>query len=175
MEYLGGNRECNTNLSHWHAYWKMYKELRSNYSSVRMTNVEGFRQMLYDNVLTNHTRALECASGVIAGYAFLGDYFYSLDREISYRSFQMAIIFVYTLREKHQIIPVTSEIEWQVSRSSIVRYIQQLKLVQQYTTPKVIRSVDSLRIALVSICAYPKDHPLILKDITPLNRKRYAA
>ncbi len=83
MEYLGGNRECNTNLSHWHAYWKMYNELRRNYSSVRMTNVEGFRQMLYDNVLRNHTRALECASGVIAGYAFLGDYFSSLDRGIS--------------------------------------------------------------------------------------------
>lgn len=31
----------------------------------------------------------------------------------------------------------------------------------------------SLRIAVVSICAYPADHPLALKEVTPRNREKY--
>lgn len=168
----GGKFACRTDLERWRFYWEAYQTTRMNPSEVNM-NI--FQDTLYDIVLTNHTRVFECNAGVIAGYSLIGSW--ALDRmmhALAYRSFQMAMVFVYTLRSK-QVIPPALEIEWNVSKLTIVEGIQELKRVQDIPPARHTRDSTRKRIAVVSICAYSDDHDLILKDITPINRQRYAA
>ena len=179
----GGKFVCRTDLPEWRQYWELYNRCWSE-RHVESTSVDGdfihLRQMLYDIVLSNHTKVFECNVGVIAGYSLIGERAWLRgDLQLAYRSYQMAMIFVYTLRFK-QTIPTRFELEWRVSRNDIVRSIQHLKSLTHMDT-QVASWVSpayrdqSLRIGIVSMCAYPENHPLILKQITLLNRKGYAA
>ena len=168
------NLNCNTNLPQWHSYWIKYQNLKLAHSTEKM-NV--FRETLYHLVLSNHTAILECNVGVIAGYFLIGERALEESHELAYRSFQMAMIFVYTLRFTRQRIPITSEIEWSISRDKLVQYIVKLKsnYMQKFQpVPYRISSPQNVKIAIVSICAYPVGSKLILKEVTPINRKRYA-
>jgi len=166
---------CRTDLPAWHDFWNKYQSLKLDPSPL---NTAVFRQTLYDLVLSNHTRVLECNTGVIAGYFLIGQINLNREPELAYRSFQMAMIFVYTLRFTKQRIPVSAEIEWGISRDLIVHQITRLKSsLKSHAHVEISSNPTSLkpRIAIVSICAYPPDSKLILKDMTPINRKRYAA
>jgi hypothetical protein len=170
----GGPGSCRTDTREWRAFWDAYQTLK--YGNPEKESVDAFRSQLYTLVLTNHTRALECNVGVVAGYTLVGDFaMMRSEVDFAYRSYQMAMIFVYTLRQPKQIIPLSNEIEWNVSRAHIIKMIQQLKFNRPDPIPShSLLVAPKLRIAIVTICAYVDDHPLILKDITPVNRERYA-
>lgn len=168
----GGSCVCRTDLDIWENFQRSYWGCYRDHSACT-----DLRQRLYATVLSNYTRVFECNVGTVAGYALIGEV--SLQQgetELAYRSYQMAMVFIYTIR-KRQRIPVQQEILWQVSTDAIVRSIQVLR--QKLPLPPIpeakISSPPASRIGLVSICAYPETHPLILKDISPINRQAYAS
>jgi len=161
MELFGGKFVCRTDSSEWLSLWE--DEL----------SIEGNREFLKNTISGNFTRVFECNVGVIAAYVRIARL--AKGNELKYRSYQMAMIFVYTLRNR-QKIPFHQELLWNVSTREIVEGIQRYKVSSIPDLEETIGTpVHSHRIALVSICAYPKEHPLILKDLTPGNRNRYAS
>jgi hypothetical protein len=174
VEATHASVECHTDIGEWLEYWRLYNQCLSDPGVPGL--LFSLRSRLYDLVLLNHSRVLECNTGVVAGYYLIGEQSLSTDTELAYRSFQMAMIFVYTLRSPKQTIPSTSEIEWRISKDRLLRNIIGLKRDRVEVLPvpgNVVKSSPSA-IAIVSICAYPSNSSLILKDITPLNRRRYA-
>ena len=174
LHISGGKFACRIDLPEWKRFYESYWACRSYASSCDILNL---REDLYALVLTNHSRVLECNVGVIAGYALIGQTaVHAQDVSLAYRSYQMAMVFIYTLRTK-QRIPIQQELLWRVSTDDIISKIQALRMHFNYATesPIVHVSTNNERIGLVSICAYPDNHPLILKDITPVNRETYTS
>ena len=61
------------------------------------------------------------------------------------------------------------------SRIWVQERLQQEQQRRYLRLPQVDPSlrIETMRIAIVSICAYPPEHPLVLRNITPDNRKAY--
>ncbi|CAK0871994.1 unnamed protein product, partial [Prorocentrum cordatum] len=74
----------------------------------------------------------------------------------AYALLQLALIWVFTLRNANRV-PTEAALEWFTRSDHLVHEIKALR-----------------RVGVVSICAYPPDHPLELKSLTPANRKLYA-
>lgn len=163
----GGKFVCRTDLPEWYGLW------------INTDPIESSRENpIHEIILSNFTKVFECNVGVIAGYVRLGRAAIAENNlDSSYRYYQMAMIFIYTLRSK-QRIPVHQEVLWNISTREILENIQRLK-----STVKLVPSIQTvtetydtkMRIGLVSICAYPPNHELVLAAITPKNRKNYAS
>ena len=174
----GGKFVCRTDLDLWSQFESSYSSLLTD------SNSEGVIIESLSAVGRNYTKIFECNVGVIAGYAALAKRRLSQQRHrAAYRLLQMAMIFIFTLRNGVQI-PKEEELKWGVSKVGIVEGIRSLKkrldredflrLLQVEKIPSDFRD-RNLRIGLVTICAYPKDHPLVLKDISPANKIKYAS
>ncbi|CAE8629061.1 unnamed protein product [Polarella glacialis] len=132
---------------------------------------------------TNMTEVLQCNVGVIAGYHLLARrYVAAGDNWKAYRLLQLALIYVFTLRNALQVPPDLAH-DWATRTDLIVEEIKVLKVrLGQEQQRRLARlpevspnfRVPGLRVAVVSICAYPEDHPLVLRVITPENRRLYA-
>ncbi|KAF4706896.1 hypothetical protein FOZ63_004615 [Perkinsus olseni] len=134
-------------------------------------------------IMRNVTRVLECNVGVIAGFHLLAKRL-SLhassqpDQRRAYRLLQLAMIFIFTLRNAVRI-PPASEREWGTSKDEIVRSIHTLRLSLPSDIPTPV-AVDhdirtGMRVGIVSICAYPQDSPILLRRVTPANREAYTS
>ncbi|CAE7231524.1 phr [Symbiodinium natans] len=125
---------------------------------------------------------LQCNVGVIAGYHLLARrYVAEGDDWKAYRLLQLALIYVFTLRNALKV-PEEAARDWATRTDRIVGEIRILKdrlsseQHRRYTKlpeANATLRISGLRIAIVSICAYPPGHPLILRNITPENRKAY--
>eukprot|EP00931_Biecheleriopsis_adriatica_P058515 TRINITY_DN34860_c0_g1_i1.p1 TRINITY_DN34860_c0_g1~~TRINITY_DN34860_c0_g1_i1.p1 ORF type:complete len:852 (-),score=180.07 TRINITY_DN34860_c0_g1_i1:107-2662(-) len=132
----------------------------------------------------NVTEVLQCNIGVIAGYHLLARrYVVAGDDWKAYRLLQLALIYVFTLRNALKVPPEAAR-DWATRTDKIVEEIKILKdrLSQEQQRryarlPEANASlrIPGLRVAIVSICAYPKGHPLVLREITPENRHAYAS
>jgi len=142
----------------------------------------------------NISDVLSCNVGVIAGYYLLARMaspaaveslgaFGASEGEanLAYRLLQMALIFIFTLRNGNRI-PDGPGMAWAITEQAIIPAIMQLKKGHDWLQrERLRRSVPispsfrdrSLHIAVVSICAYPPDHPLALPKVTPPNRDAY--
>lgn len=129
----------------------------------------------------NVSLILQCNVGVIAGYHLLARrYVAAGDDWKAYRLLQLALIYVFTLRNALRV-PEEAARDWATRTDRIVSEIKILKeRLHQEQQRRYLRlpQVDptlriDLGIAVVSICAYPPEHPLVLRNITPSNRKSY--
>ena len=166
--------ECRTDLPIWRDIWETYTSLRHSDSFDYSTALR-FRMLLHETVLNNHTAVLDCNSGVIAGYMLIASKVEKSEPEVAYRSLQMAMVFVYTLRYTKQRIPKSVEIEWGISKDDLSKRIIEMKskFGNVVKTQHSVVGVQT-KIGIVSICAYPENRNLILDKITPLNRQKYA-
>lgn len=168
--------------------WTSYREL-VQYSRLRIFDqAEGpalARALAYSLArrTSNVTEILQCNVGVVAGYHLLARHCVAIaDDWRAYNLLQLALIWVFTLRNANRV-PRGPGIEWATRSDHLVSEIRTLRkrLVRERARwvarlPPVapdFRS-PSLRFAIVSICAYPADHPLDLKTLTPENRRLYA-
>ncbi|CAJ1443449.1 unnamed protein product [Effrenium voratum] len=130
----------------------------------------------------NVSLILQCNVGVIAGYHLLARrYVAAGDDWRAYRLLQLALIYVFTLRNALRV-PELAARDWATRTDRIVSEIKILKeRLNQEQQRRFLRlpqvdpttRVNGLRIAIVSICAYPPDHKLVLRNITPENRQAY--
>ncbi|CAL1157009.1 unnamed protein product [Cladocopium goreaui] len=131
---------------------------------------------------SNISLILQCNVGVIAGYHLLARrYVAAGDDWRAYRLLQLALIYVFTLRNALRV-PVDAARDWATRTDLIVSEIKILKeRLQQEQQRRYLRlphvdpslRIETMRIAVVSICAYPPEHPLVLRNITPENRRSY--
>jgi hypothetical protein len=167
--------------------WSHYREV-VQFARLRIFGEEGLdlAQLLSATLAArtaNVTEILQCNIGVIAGYHLLARRNVAeSDDWKAYRLLQLALIYVFTLRNALQI-PSEAGHDWATRTDQIV---DEIKLLRQRLTreqtrraarlPEVSPSlrIPGLRVAIVSICAYPKDHPLVLRTLTPENRRLYA-
>lgn len=150
-------------------------------------------QML--EVTANVTNVLSCNVGAIAGYYILARLASPLavdamgfaggapegEAGLAYRLLQLALVFIFTLRNANRVPPGPGR-AWGVSEQAIIPVIMQMRRGQDQMARRELHSLvpiapsfrdPELRIAVVSICAYPPDHPLALPKVTPDNRERY--
>lgn len=175
----GGKLVCRTDLPEWYSFWLAYMQIDSSRDADH-DQIGRIQEFLYVTISSNHTKVFECNVGVIAGYVRLAQMAESKnDKELAYRSLQMAMIFVYTLRSK-QRIPLYQELMWKISTREMVDKIQKLKYSIHSESAQLNLFNDENkskknRIGIVSICAYPVDSELILREFTPKNRETYAS
>lgn len=170
------------------ADWSSYREL-VEYARLRIFEKDEGQLLARELALSlaartwNITEVLQCNVGVIAGYHLLARRYVVIgDDWKAYRLLQLALIYVFTLRNALQV-PEDAARDWATRTDRIVQEIKILRArlwqeQQRRLTmlPQVSPStrIQGLRIAVVSICAYPEDHPLVLRSLTPENRKAYA-
>ncbi|CAE8742394.1 unnamed protein product [Polarella glacialis] len=143
----------------------------------------------------NISDVLTCNVGVVAGYYLLARLVSPLAIDsfglaggapegqagLAYRLLQLALVFIFTLRNANRI-PEGPARAWGVTEHVIIPPIMQMRRGQdvrlrsnlQHSVPIAPGFRDTnLRIAVVSICAYPVNHPLALPKVTPPNRDAY--
>jgi hypothetical protein len=156
---------------HGHCIWPNFK---TAHESDTLSSLQG--RLAYH--LVDHGEVTACNIGVISGFYKLGVAYESLGRlRHALRAYQLAMIYVYTLRQKTEI-PIELENEWKVRKIDIVNGILRMRksVSEQFPTPTTTRFPRSLgrKIAIATICAYPQNHAIILPQLTPINRKHYA-
>ncbi|CAE7641956.1 unnamed protein product [Symbiodinium sp. CCMP2592] len=167
--------------------WSRYREL-VDFARLRVFDENGGRELarelqaLLADRTSNVSLVLQCNVGVIAGYHLLARrYVAEGDDWKAYRLLQLALIYVFTLRNALKV-PEEAARDWATRTDHIVSEIRILKdrlsseQQRRYTKLPAANAtlrIDGLRIAVVSICAYPPSHPLVLRNITPKNRRAY--
>lgn len=168
--------------------WSDYREL-VQYARLRIfgegegADLAGLLSATLAARTANVTEVLQCNVGVIAGYHLLARRNVAeSDDWKAYRLLQLALIYVFTLRNALQI-PSEASHDWATRTDQIVQEIKLLRLrlgreqarrtAHLPEAPPSLR-LPGLRVAIVSICAYPQDHPLVLRTLTPENRRLYA-
>eukprot|EP00928_Gymnodinium_smaydae_P026957 TRINITY_DN21001_c0_g1_i2.p1 TRINITY_DN21001_c0_g1~~TRINITY_DN21001_c0_g1_i2.p1 ORF type:complete len:735 (+),score=172.71 TRINITY_DN21001_c0_g1_i2:209-2206(+) len=140
---------------------------------------------------SNVSDVLSCNVGVIAGYYLAARLASPLAVDsmglaggpsgLAYRLLQLALIFIFTLRNANRI-PAGPGVAWGISERSIIPAIMQMRRTKDTEVHRALRGLRpiapgfrdrSLRIGVVSICAYPEGHPLDLPRLTPENRDTY--
>ena len=145
---------------------------------------------------SNVTNVLSCNVGVIAGYYLLarlvsqeavdtlGLFGGAAEGQtgLAYRLLQLALVFIFTLRNANRI-PTGPARAWGVNEHLIIPAIMDMRRGQELKRQTDLRKLvpispsfrdPNLKIGIVSICAYPEDHPLALPKLTPANREAYA-
>ncbi|CAK9005342.1 unnamed protein product [Durusdinium trenchii] len=148
---------------------------------------------------SNVTEVLSCNVGVVAGYYLLahlvsqevksmnpGNIFglkpFEHRTGLAYRLLQLALIFIFTLRNANRI-PSGPAQAWGVTEHHIIPALLQMRRGQDEWLKNHVQRLQpispsfrdpNLNIAIVSICAYPADRPLVLPKLTPANRETYA-
>ncbi|KAF4669427.1 Protein O-glucosyltransferase 3 [Perkinsus olseni] len=191
----GGRLHCRVDLPEWADYHRVYRraeeqiftpwdeEEAEQEADLGMVIAVELADRLRAIIMRNVTRVLECNVGVIAGFHLLAKrlslHASSLpDQRRAYRLRQLAMIFIFTLRNAVRI-PPASEKEWGTSKDEIVRSIHTLRLSLPSDVPTPV-AVDhdlrtGMRVGIVSICAYPEDSPILLRRVTPANREAYTS
>jgi hypothetical protein len=172
LEVAGGKFVCRTDLPFWGRY-------EAAYFAGELGVVQ---ENLRNEVAGNLTKIFECNVGVIAGYHALGKASMARgEHRRAYRQLQLAMIFIFTLRAA-VTIPPDQEAYWKTSKVEIVWLIREMKrksdredFLRRDTMVKIPSDFRDprLRVAVASICAYPPDHRLILKDVSPTNKQWY--
>jgi galactosyl transferase GMA12/MNN10 family len=175
IENAGGRFSCHTEIEFWSRF---ETEVKSN-------DFWNLQNDLF-SLKTNMTQIFDCNVGVIAAYDHLARL--SPYRK-AYRLLQMAMVFIFTLRTGVRIPEEQGKL-WNISKDDIVQRIRQYKRVidredfvrrknqwvqvpLDFKDPRRVK--DQRKIGVVTICAYPDDHPLILKDTSPLNKQQYTS
>jgi len=185
---------CLVNLEEWEQFHKIFRfSIMAEHGDPRapLTLRESVRAM--STLLSERTKdpgkVLECNVGIIAAYDFLNRALPLLNMDFyrtRYRLVQLALIWIFTLRNANSIPPRLGR-RWLTDHKRIIHTIMNLRHVYDREQKEVQRMQESrsrrqihltfrdrdLRIAIVSICAYPEDHPISLKTVTPANRERY--
>lgn len=142
----------------------------------------------------NISDVLSCNVGVIAGYHMLARLASPMAVEslgrfgsgqgevgLAYRLLQLALIFIFTLRNANRV-PEGPGAAWGITEHAIIPAIMQMKKGHDWQVHRRLRRKvpvspsfrdRRLRIAVVSICAYPPNHTLALPKVTPKNREAY--
>lgn len=168
-----------------HVYeWSLQKEETGDFSEIA-TASRVLSSVLWARA-RNVTDILTCNTGVIAGYQRLSHALLTAGLGpktalYRYRLLQLALIFIFTLRNANKIPPRAADY-WAVSESYIIpnimairRHVENVELTKRRdrelftgrTIDPTFRDAD-MRIAIVSICAYPPTSDIALKDVTPL-------
>lgn len=169
---------CRVDRSEWRRY-------RDTYETALETRSSGARRALAIELLdrtSNVSDVLTCNVGVIAGYHLLARLMGPGAEFLQYRLLQLALVFIFTLRNANQI-PEEQASAWETSERAIIPWIMHLRRLAEERALRAraarvpvspqLRDKD-LRIGVVSICAYPEDAPLALPRLTPQNREDYA-
>ena len=145
----------------------------------------------------NVSEVLSCNVGVVAGYYILARLISPTAVDtlgfaggapegltgLAYRLLQLALVFIFTLRNANRI-PEAPAKAWGVTEHHIIPAIMHMRRGHDQRLRRELRNLvpiapsfrdPQLNIAVVSICAYPEDHPLALPRLTPSNREAYAA
>jgi len=186
---------CDFGRKQWRDYYAAYDVAAQATASANEDERAAARTELAQALLErtkNVSDVLSCNVGVIAGYFIIARLASPLAVEsmglagdehegLAYRLLQLALIFIFTLRNANRI-PEQSGAAWGISERSIIPAIMQLRKTSNAKVHERLRRAIpiapsfrdlSLRIAVVSICAYPPDHPLNLPKVTPPNRDAY--
>eukprot|EP00929_Paragymnodinium_shiwhaense_P118740 TRINITY_DN90657_c0_g1_i1.p1 TRINITY_DN90657_c0_g1~~TRINITY_DN90657_c0_g1_i1.p1 ORF type:complete len:890 (+),score=142.83 TRINITY_DN90657_c0_g1_i1:160-2829(+) len=167
--------------------WSDFKDV-VQYSRLRIYEAEegeDLAKLLAEHLAartSNLTYVMQCNVGVIAAYHLLARRYVAIgDDWKAYRLLQLALIWVFTLRNALTVPPEAAH-EWATSTDAIVREIkllktrliqEQVRRVERLPTVSPDYRIPDLRVAVVSICAYPEGHPLDLRLLTPENRRLY--
>eukprot|EP00929_Paragymnodinium_shiwhaense_P110056 TRINITY_DN76768_c0_g1_i1.p1 TRINITY_DN76768_c0_g1~~TRINITY_DN76768_c0_g1_i1.p1 ORF type:complete len:616 (-),score=47.00 TRINITY_DN76768_c0_g1_i1:74-1921(-) len=192
---------CATNRPEWRAYYEAYEKaahataFAGDDSRLQAEARAALAQALLDRT-ENVSDVLSCNVGVIAGYYLLSRLVSPVEVEslgqaggsaegkagLAYRLLQMALIWIFTLRNGNKI-PFLPGRSWGIHESQIIPAIMEIKKGhdrrlrhEQHSVVPISPSFrdPDLNIAIVSICAYPEDHPIALPKVTPPNRDAYA-
>lgn len=162
--------------------WRRYREA---YETALERRSFGTRRTLAFELLdrtSNVSDVLTCNVGVIAGYHLLAQLAGPNAEFLQYRLLQLALIFIFTLRNANRI-PEAQASAWGTSERAIIPWIMHLRRLAEEralreraahvpVSPQ-LRDKD-LRVGVVSICAYPEDAAIALPRVTPKNREDYA-
>lgn len=196
-EHASEELACDLRRQEWQEYHAAFDAAAQATASDDESHRTAARAALAEALLertANITDILSCNVGIIAGYYIVARLASPLAVEsmgllgasfgeagLAYRLLQMALIFIFTLRNANRI-PEGPGLAWGISEQSIIPAIMQMKKGQDAEMHRRLRHAvpispsfrdHSLRIAVVSICAYPPDHPLALPKVTPPNREAY--
>ena len=164
-------------------------------SSERTSAMVGLAEQLLART-ANITEVLSCNVGVVAGYYILARLVSPMAVDtlgfaggapqglagLAYRLLQLALVFIFTLRNANRI-PEAPAKAWGVTEHHIIPVIMHMRRGHDQRLRRQLRNLvpiapsfrdPQLNIAVVSICAYPEDHPLALPRLTPSNRDAYA-
>ena len=190
---------CAVDTLEWQEYHSAYEAAAKATALEDSAERDSARAALAEHLLlrtNNVTDVLSCNVGVIAGYYLLARL---VSQEavdtlgllggasegqtgLAYRLLQMALIFIFTLRNANRV-PTGPAKAWGVNEHLIIPAIMHMRRGQDHKRWNDLRKAvpispsfrdPDLRIAIVSICAYPADHPLALPKLTPKNREAYA-
>jgi len=189
---------CDLSRPEWAEYREVYTTALHATSSWQNVEETSEKRLRLAEVLAERTKnvtdVLSCNVGVVAGYFLLARLVAPIEvgslgtagadsREaaLAYRLLQLALVFIFTLRNANRI-PEEAGMAWAVTEQAIIPTIMRLKKGHDSQLFRTLRSAypispsfrdPALRIAVVSICAYPPDHPIALTKVTPDNRDAY--
>eukprot|EP00440_Ansanella_granifera_P002981 gb/GFBE01003252.1/.p1 GENE.gb/GFBE01003252.1/~~gb/GFBE01003252.1/.p1 ORF type:complete len:646 (+),score=120.52 gb/GFBE01003252.1/:1-1938(+) len=194
----GDGLACQLERQEWREYHAAFdaaaRATAAEVPEERAAAAAGLAQQLLERT-DNVTDVLSCNVGVIAGYYLLARLVSPVAVEslglaggaaegeagVAYRLLQLALVFIFTLRNANRI-PEEPGRAWGVTEHAIIPAIMQMRRGQDLLLRRSLRRQvpiapsfrdPNLRIAVVSICAYPEDHPLALPKLTPTNREAY--
>ncbi|CAE7786446.1 ppdK [Symbiodinium sp. CCMP2456] len=190
---------CAIETSEWKTYHAAYETAARataiENSGERRAAAVGLAEQLLART-ANVTEVLSCNVGVVAGYYILARLISPTAVDslgfaggapegltgLAYRLLQLALVFIFTLRNANRI-PEAPAKAWGVTEHHIIPAIMQMRRGHDQRLRREFRNLvpiapsfrdPKLNIAVVSICAYPEDHPLALPRLTPSNREAYA-
>ncbi|CAJ1459487.1 unnamed protein product [Effrenium voratum] len=189
---------CAINRPEWQEFHATYEVAAKATAQEELDVRFAARTALAEQLLArtaNISDVLSCNVGVVAGFYLLARL---VDQEavdtlgltgrapkgeagLAYRLLQLALVFIFTLRNANRIPPIPGR-AWGVTEHHIIPAIihmrrghdQKLRRDSRSLVPIAPSFRADLNIAVVSICAYPEDHPLALPKLTPSNREAYA-
>ena len=190
---------CAVEAVEWQEYHSAYEAAARATALGESAERDVARAALAEQLLlrtSNVTDVLSCNVGVIAGYYLLarlvsqeavdtmGLFGGAAEGQtgLAYRLLQLALVFIFTLRNANRI-PTGPARAWGVNEHLIIPAIMHMRRGQELKRQTDLRKLvpisprfrdPNLKIGIVSICAYPEDHPLALPKLTPANREAYA-
>ena len=180
---LDAELACQDTLE-WNEYHAAYERAR-DLNSERTSSRSFLAKHLLERT-SNVTEVLSCNVGVVAGYYMLANLVLQevdpMETGLAYRLLQLALIFIFTLRNANRI-PTGPAKAWGVTEHHIIPLLMHMRQGNGQRLRSHVRKLvpispkfrdPNLNIAIISICAYPADHPLALPKITPANRQAYA-
>lgn len=200
FERLSHGLACNLHSKHWQWYHTAYKDAAEAAAAGGPAHGKAAARCALAEALLERTSnlsdILNCNVGVVAGYYLLARLVLPVAVEsfgtvgadegeagLAYRLLQLALVFIFTLRNANRI-PEAPGVAWGVSERFIIPTLMRMRKGQvrkaqkwlQHAVPIAPEFRDrSLQIAVVSICAYPANHPLALPSVTPPNRDAYTS
>lgn len=186
VAFFGERFGCREDGSKWSEYRKLVQRSRLRIFDTLQEQDGDLAKELGERLVertSNVSEILQCNVGIIAGYHLLARHAISMSDDMrAFSLLQLAMIWIFTLRNANRV-PSDAAREWFTKSDHLMHEVGALKRrlsrrqsrwVTQLPQVNPGYRMPGLKIALVSICAYPADHPLELKTLTPANREAYA-